>query len=72
MLSPDADPALRPPGSLLRHRSFVLFWFARTLTTGAYQMLAVAVGWQIYDLTNNALDLGLVGLVHSFRWWSSS
>ena len=66
MLSPDADPALRPPGSLLRHRSFVLFWLARTLTTGAYQMLAVAVGWQIYDMTNNALDLGLVGLVQFF------
>jgi MFS family permease len=66
MLSPDADPALRPPGSLLRHRSFVLFWLARTLTTGAYQMLAIAVGWQIYDMTNNALDLGLVGLVQFF------
>jgi MFS family permease len=27
-----------------------------------YQMLAVAVGWQVYDLTRSALDLGLVGL----------
>ena len=26
-------------------------------------MLAVAVGWQIYAMTGNALDLGLVGLV---------
>lgn len=51
------------PTSLLRHRSFVLFWGARTATTGAYQMLAVAVGWQLYDMTGNALDLGIVGLM---------
>jgi len=59
----DTTPAAGPPVSLLRHRSFVLFWCARTSTTGAYQMLAVAVGWQIYDLTNNPLDLGIVGLM---------
>src|SRR5262249_60700492 len=26
-------------------------------------MLGVAVGWQLYELTGSALDLGLVGLV---------
>jgi predicted MFS family arabinose efflux permease len=31
-------------------------------TTLAFQMQAVAVGWQVYDLTGSALDLGLVGL----------
>jgi MFS family permease len=55
------DPARVP--SLLRHPSFVMFWCARTSTAGAYQMFAVAVGWQLYDLTNNPLDLGIVGLV---------
>jgi len=55
------DPA--PVPSLLRHPSFMMFWCARTSTTGAYQMLLVAVGWQLYALTNNALDLGIVGLV---------
>ena len=29
----------------------------------AYQMLTVAVGWQVYTLTGSALALGLVGLV---------
>jgi len=29
----------------------------------AYQMQSVAIGWQIYDMTGSALDLGLVGLV---------
>jgi hypothetical protein len=51
---------------LLRHRSFVLFWCARTFTNGAFMMQGVAVGWQIYDLTNNPLDLGLVGLMQFF------
>ena len=54
------------PLSLLGHRSFVLFWCARTSTSGAYQMQAVAVGWQLYDLTHNPLDLGLVGLMQFF------
>jgi hypothetical protein len=48
--------------SLTRHPSFVLFWFARTFTNGAYMMQGVAVGWQIYELTNDPFDLGLVGL----------
>src|ERR687897_3270647 len=51
------------PASLLRERSFVQFWIARFATTIALHMQAVAVGWQLYDLTGNPLDLGLVGLV---------
>ena len=54
------------PTHLTGHRSFVLFWCARTFTNGAYLMQGVAVGWQIYELTNNPLDLGLVGLVQFF------
>jgi hypothetical protein len=57
------DPAA---SSLLRHRSFVRFWCARTFTNGAFMMQGVAVGWQIYDLTNDPLDLGLVGLAQFF------
>jgi MFS family permease len=29
----------------------------------SYQIAAVAVGWQVYALTNSAFDLGMVGLV---------
>jgi MFS family permease len=61
-MSEPAAPSLRLTG----HRSFVLFWCARTFTNGAYMMQGVAVGWQIYDLTGNPLDLGLVGLVQFF------
>ena len=49
--------------SLTRRRSFMLFWCARTFTNGAYMMQGVAVGWQIYELTNDPFDLGLVGLM---------
>jgi MFS family permease len=51
------------PDSVLRHRPFVLFWFARLAVTGSYQMLIVAVGWQLYSLTGDPFDLGLVGLI---------
>src|SRR5262245_28444474 len=51
------------PKPLLWSRSFAFYWCARTSTNGAYQMQAVAIGWQIYDLTNDPFDLGLVGLV---------
>ena len=52
-----------PLPSLKRHKPFALFWVMRVTTTGAYFMQAVAIGWQIYDMTGNPLDLGLVGLV---------
>ena len=45
------------------HRAFVYFWFTRVATIIGYQMLTVAVGWQVYALTGRALDLGLIGLV---------
>jgi MFS family permease len=48
--------------SLSRHRPFRNFWFGRVSSVMSNNMLAVAVGWQMYDLTNSALDLGLVGL----------
>ena len=55
-----------PSARLTRQPSFVRLWCARTLSNGAFMMQGVAVGWQIYDLTGNALDLGLVGLVQFF------
>jgi MFS family permease len=51
-----------PPPSLRRHRPFALYWVSRVSSTIALQMQAVAVAWQMYDITHNPLDLGLVGL----------
>src|SRR5262245_47407505 len=50
------------PDSLLKHRPFVLYWNARIFAAVAFQMVGVAVGWQMYAITGSALDLGLVGL----------
>lgn len=46
-----------------RHAAFLKFWIARFLTAFATQVISVSVGWQIYDLTRNPLDLGLVGII---------
>jgi MFS family permease len=62
-MSAPANPSIDPTAAQLWSRSFASYWSARTATNGAYQMQVVAIGWQIYDLTNDPFDLGLVGLV---------
>ena len=47
---------------LFRQHSFVRFFFARVAAIAGTQMLMLAIGWHMYDLTGSALDLGLVGL----------
>jgi MFS family permease len=46
-----------------RHRAFRDYWVSRFFATFAVQIVSVAVAWQVYDLTRNPLDLGLIGLV---------
>ncbi|WP_119292798.1 MFS transporter [Azohydromonas sediminis] len=48
--------------ALLRQPQFLRLWATRLAGTGGSQMLMVALGWQMYDLTGSAWDLGLVGL----------
>jgi MFS family permease len=62
MPAADADPSTGHWGAF-RHRGFLLFWLSRLSATFASQVLSVAVGWQIYDLTHDPFALGLVGLV---------
>ncbi|QPF94232.1 MFS transporter [Bradyrhizobium commune] len=60
-----AVPASPPvsAGELLRHRAFLFFLLSRSLSRFSSQISAVAIGWQVYDLTGSAFDLGMVGLV---------
>jgi MFS family permease len=53
-----------PPGAaaLLRNRGFVGLLCYRILAMLSYQIVAVTVGWHIYELTRDALSLGLIGL----------
>jgi MFS family permease len=50
-------------GSLLKQGSFLFFLLSRSLSRFSSQIAGVAIGWQIYDLTGSAFDLGMVGLV---------
>ncbi len=45
-----------------QHRDFVYLLSGRFLTSFAAQMMTVAVGWQVYAVTRDPLDLGLIGL----------
>lgn len=49
--------------TLLKNNSLKLLMAARVSANFAYQMITVAIGWQMYSLTNSAFYLGLVGLV---------
>ena len=51
------------PTRLFALRAFMRFWSARLASTAGSQMLMVAIGWQMYELTGSAWDLGLVGLM---------
>ena len=46
-----------------RHVGFVRYWVARFLGSFSAQIVGVSVGWQVYDITRNPFDLGIVGLV---------
>jgi MFS family permease len=49
-----------PPA--LHHRDFALLWTSSLANGLALQMLVVAIGWQVYAIHQDPLDLGLVGL----------
>src|SRR5690242_1180619 len=50
-------------GALLRQPSLIFFLLSRSLSRFSSQIAAVVIGWQIYDITGSAFDLGMVGLV---------
>jgi len=55
--------AITPAGTLLRQPSLIFFLLSRSLSRFSSQIGAVAIGWQVYDMTGRAFDLGMVGLV---------
>jgi len=59
-MPPSADA--RAGRAAFSHPGFVLFQIARFLIVAAVEMQAVAVGWQVYEITKRPLDLGYVGL----------
>lgn len=51
------------PRSALGHRDFRLHLASQFVATLGFQMLSLAVGWQVYALTHRPLNLGLIGLI---------
>jgi MFS family permease len=51
------------PRALFGQKDYMRLWWARVSGVCASQMMLVAIGWQMYDLTGSAWDLGLVGLL---------
>src|SRR5688572_1312554 len=51
-----------PDVAALRHRDFALYVSANFLTTIALQIQATALAWQIYAITGDMFQLGLIGL----------
>ena len=58
-----SEPTQNRVPALMSHAPFQYFIGARGTSEFASQMATVAVGWQIYALTNSAFALGMVGLV---------
>ena len=61
----DAIPD-RPPATardVFSRRGYLAYWAARFFSSFAVQIVSVSVGWQVYDITRNPFDLGIVGLV---------
>lgn len=62
--------ALTPSFAVFRRRAYTQYWLARVCASSSTQMLAIAIGWQVYDIARetrsieqSALLLGMVGLV---------
>src|SRR5438128_630759 len=49
--------------SVLRNRDFRLYALSSLLSALAAEILVVAIGWSIYDVTRDPIDLGYVYLV---------
>jgi MFS family permease len=52
----------RAPSAALNYPDFRLFQSARFASVLGGQIVSIAVGWHVYELTRRALDLGWVGL----------
>ena len=61
-MSSDLSAPVAGVRELWREPDFVRYWWARVASSAGSQMVMVGLGWQMYELTGQAWDLGLVGL----------
>src|SRR5215207_1061102 len=63
--NPGSAPEVRGPNdpyAVLHNRDFLLYLIGRLIATLGQQMFVMALGWELYERTNSAFALGLVGL----------
>lgn len=48
---------------LSQNRSYTRFWFSQILSFMANQIVMMALGWHLYEITHSAMELGYLGLV---------
>lgn len=63
MSIPKAEDKKDDRFAAFRHVAFRRYWLARFCSTFAVNITSVAVGWQVYDLTRDPFDLGLIGII---------
>jgi MFS family permease len=64
MMTPAPVPAASEARPLIFEQpAFGWFWCCRVASGMAFQIQAVAVGWQIYEITHSTFMLGMAGLV---------
>jgi MFS family permease len=56
----------------LHNYAFLKLLSFRVLIVLAYQIMAVTVGWHIYEITHDTLSLGLIGLAEAIPYFSSA
>jgi MFS family permease len=61
-MPPDKQATYPSP---LRYRDFRIFWTGCFLSGIGSQFTSVAMAWQIYELTNSAFQIGLLGLARA-------
>jgi MFS family permease len=61
-MSASSETAPDSRWAAFQNPGFQKYWFSRLAAGFAVQIQTVAVGWQVYDLTRDPLDLGFVGL----------
>ena len=60
---PGSSAVLRRLPGVMRNRDFALLALGVLAINLATQMVAVAIGWQVYDIHHRPFDLGLIGLL---------
>lgn len=54
----------------LKNRRFFKLLSYRVLMVLAYQIMAVVVGWHLYEITHDPLALGLIGLAELIPYFA--